>query len=79
LDKIQRSILSNKLVVCHYLLKRHREEEPSKLKEATMSHKEALELIYLLEKEKSMALEEQGGDSMLVFAISSLIAYVNEY
>jgi hypothetical protein len=51
----------------------------SKLKEETMSHKEALELIYLLEKEKSMELEEQGGDSMLVFAISSLIAYVNEY
>ncbi|MDW0282315.1 MAG: hypothetical protein QN720_07405 [Nitrososphaeraceae archaeon] len=31
-----------------------------------------------MDKEKSIALEE-GGDCMLVFAILSLISYVNEY
>jgi Ca2+-dependent lipid-binding protein len=35
----------------------------SKLKEETMSHDEAQELISLLEKEKCMLLEEEGGDS----------------
>jgi hypothetical protein len=35
-------------------------------------------LISLLEKEKRIALEEQS-DCMLVFAILSLISYVNEY
>jgi hypothetical protein len=50
----------------------------SKLKEETMSHEEALELICLLEKEKRIILEEEG-DCMLVFAILSLISYVNEY
>jgi hypothetical protein len=44
-----------------------------------MSQDEAQELISLLEKEKSMLLEEEGGDSMLEFAILSLISYVNEY
>lgn len=50
----------------------------SKLKEETLSHDEAKELVTLLDKEKSIALEE-GGDCMLVFAILSLISYVNEY
>lgn len=50
----------------------------SKLKEETMSYEEALELICLLEKEKSLILEEEG-DCMIVFAILSLISYVNEY
>ena len=50
----------------------------SKLKEETLSHYEAEELVTLLDKEKSIALEE-GGDCMLVFAILSLISYVNEY
>jgi NTP pyrophosphatase (non-canonical NTP hydrolase) len=44
----------------------------SKLKEETQ------ELVSLLEKEKRIAFEE-GGDCMLVFAILSLISYVNEY
>ena len=51
----------------------------SKLKEEIMSQHEAQELISLLEKEKSILLEEEGGDSMLEFAILSLISYVNEY
>jgi hypothetical protein len=50
----------------------------SKLKEETISHEEAQELICLLEKEKRIILEEEG-DCMLVFAILSLISYVNEY
>ena len=50
----------------------------SKLKEETLSHDEAEELVTLLDKEKSIALEE-GRDCMLVFAILSLISYVNEY
>lgn len=49
-----------------------------KLKEETMSHEEALELICLLEKEKRIILEEEG-DCMLVFALLSLISYVHEY
>ena len=43
-----------------------------------MSQEETQELVSLLEKEKRMAFEE-GGDCMLVFAILSLISYVNEY
>jgi hypothetical protein len=50
----------------------------SKLKEETLSHDEAEDLVTLLDKEKSIALEE-GGDCMLVFALLSLISYVNEY
>ena len=50
----------------------------SKLKEETVSQEETQELVTLLEKEKGMALEE-GGECMLVFAILSLISYVNEY
>jgi hypothetical protein len=39
-------------------------------------------LITILEKEKHIAEEEneeEGGDSMLVFAISSLISHLSEY
>ena len=50
----------------------------SKLKEETLSHDETKKLVTLLDKEKSIALEE-GGDCMLVFAILSLISHVNEY
>jgi hypothetical protein len=50
----------------------------SKLKEETINQHEAQELISLLEKEKCIALQEQS-DCMLVFAILSLISYVNEY
>ena len=50
----------------------------SKLKEEKISHAEVEELVSLLDEEKSIALEE-GGDRMLVFAILSLISYVNEY
>jgi hypothetical protein len=50
----------------------------SKLKEETVSQEETQELVSLLEKEKRIAFEE-GGECMLVFAILSLITYVNEY
>ena len=50
----------------------------SKLKEEIINHNEAQELISLLEKEKRKAIEEQS-NCMLVFAILSLISYVNEY
>jgi hypothetical protein len=50
----------------------------SKLKEEIINHNEAQELISLLEKEKHKAIEEQS-NCMLVFAILSLISYVNEY
>lgn len=50
----------------------------SKLKEETASQEETLELVSLLEKEGRIAFEE-GGDCMLVFAILSLISYINEY
>jgi hypothetical protein len=50
----------------------------SKLKEETLNPDEAKELVSLLDKEKGIALEK-GGDCMLVFAILSLISYVNEY
>jgi hypothetical protein len=38
-------------------------------------------LIAILEKEKHIAEEEneEGGDGMLVFAISSLISHLSEY
>ena len=50
----------------------------SKLKEETVSQEETLDLVSLLEKEKRIAFEE-GGDCMLVFAILSLISYIDEY
>jgi hypothetical protein len=46
----------------------------SKLKEETMSHEEALELICLLEKEKRIIFEEEG-DCMLVLAICNIVSY----
>lgn len=49
----------------------------SNLKEETMSHEEARIDISFGEREEHSIRE--GGDCMLVFAILSLIAYVNEY
>jgi hypothetical protein len=53
----------------------------SKFKEDTINHIEIQEFIAILEKEKCMAEEEEeeGGDGMLVFAISSLISHLSEY
>jgi hypothetical protein len=53
----------------------------SKLKEDTINHIEIQEFIAILEKEKCIAEEEkeEGGDGMLVFAISSLISHLSEY
>ena len=54
----------------------------SKFKEDNINHLEIQELITILEKEKHIAEEEneeEGGDSMLVFAISSLISHLSEY
>jgi hypothetical protein len=48
----------------------------SKFKEDNIDRIEIQELIAILEKEKDIAEEEreEGGDGMLVFAISSLIS-----
>jgi hypothetical protein len=53
----------------------------SKFKEDNINHIEIQELIAILEKEKYIAEEEreEGGDGMLVFAISSLISHLSEY
>jgi hypothetical protein len=54
----------------------------SKFKEDNINHIEIQELIAILEKEKRIAeeeREEEGGDGMLVFAISSLISHLSEY
>jgi hypothetical protein len=54
----------------------------SKFKEDAINHIEIQELINLLEKEKHIAKEEvevEGGNGMLVFAISSLISHLSEY
>jgi hypothetical protein len=53
----------------------------SKFKEDNINQIEMQELIAILEKEKQIAEEEneEGGDSMLVFAISSLISHLSEY
>jgi hypothetical protein len=54
----------------------------SKFKEDNIDRIEIQELIAILEKEKDIAEEEReegGGDSMLVFAISSLISHLSEY
>lgn len=53
----------------------------SKFKEDNINHIEIQELIAILEKEKHIAEEEreEGGDGMLVFAISSLISHLSEY
>jgi hypothetical protein len=53
----------------------------SKFKEDNIDRIEIQELIAILEKEKDIAEEEReegGGDSMLVFAISSLISHLSE-
>ena len=50
----------------------------SKFKEDNLNHIEIQELITILEKEKHIA-EEENEDSMLVFAISSLISHLSEY
>ena len=67
-------------MLCHYLLKRYREEEHrfQNSKEETISREEAQELVCLLDKAKRIILDEEG-DYMLMFAILSLISYVNEY
>jgi hypothetical protein len=53
----------------------------SKFKEDAISHTEIQELMAILEKEKYIAEEEkeEGGDGMLVFAISSLISHLSEH
>jgi hypothetical protein len=53
----------------------------SKFKEDAINHIEIQELIAILEKEKHIAEEEdeEEGDGMLVFAISSLISHLSEY
>jgi hypothetical protein len=53
----------------------------SKFKEDNINHIEIQELIAILEKEKHIAEEEneEGGDGMLVFAISSLISHLSDY
>jgi hypothetical protein len=53
----------------------------SKFKEDAINHIEIQEFTAILEKEKYIAEEEEeeGGDGMLVFAISSLISHLSEY
>jgi hypothetical protein len=51
----------------------------SKFKEDAINHIEIQELINILEKEKHMAEEEEEGNGMMVFAISSLISHLSEY
>jgi hypothetical protein len=53
----------------------------SKFKEDTINHIEIQELITILEKDRQIAeeQEEERGDGMLVFAISSLISHLSEY
>jgi hypothetical protein len=52
----------------------------SKFKEGNLNHIEMQELVDILEREKHIAEEEreEGGDGMLVFAISSLISHLSE-
>ena len=52
----------------------------SKFKEDAIDHIEIQELVNILEREKHIAEEEEeGGNGMLVFAISSLISHLSEY
>ena len=53
----------------------------SKFKEDNIDRIEIQQLIAILKKEKHIAEEEngEGGDDMLVFAISSLISHLSEY
>jgi hypothetical protein len=50
----------------------------SKFKEDAIKHIEIQELIAILEKEKHLAEEEEeGGNGMLIFAISSLMSHLS--
>ena len=50
----------------------------SKFKEDAINHIEIQELIAILEKEKHLAEEEEeGGNGMLIFAISSLMSHLS--
>jgi hypothetical protein len=52
----------------------------SKFKDDAINHMEIQELINILEKEKHIAEEEgEGGNGMMIFAISSLISHLSEY
>jgi hypothetical protein len=53
----------------------------SKFKEDTLNQIEIKEFIAILKKEKHIVEEEEEerGDGMLVFAISSLISHLSEY
>ena len=53
----------------------------SKFKDDAIIQIEIQELVNILEKEKQIAEEEEeeGGNGMLVFAISSLISHLSEY
>ena len=50
----------------------------SKFKEDAINHIEIQELIAILEKEKHLTEEEEeGGNGMLIFAISSLMSHLS--
>jgi hypothetical protein len=50
----------------------------SKFKEDAINHIEIQELIAILEKERHLAEEEEeGGNGMLIFAISSLMSHLS--
>jgi hypothetical protein len=50
----------------------------SKFKEDAINHIEIQKLIAILEKEKHLAEEEEeGGNGMLIFAISSLMSHLS--
>jgi hypothetical protein len=50
----------------------------SKFKKDAINHIEIQELIAILEKEKHLAKEEEeGGNGMLIFAISSLMSHLS--
>jgi hypothetical protein len=54
----------------------------SKFKQDAINHMEIQELVNILEREKHIAEEkedEEDGNGLLVFAISSLISHLSEY